>query len=572
MKFKVKHLEFESDFHIDVLKDFVRVRWDVRRLGGPFPGGDWLIKDPVLELRAHGGEPVRIQLISVGHPDRTMCGQSAFRRMREQMMPPVPMSFALNLPAGEYSVCFTGELYDCRRLVNYCDAINMFAGWFSKVVESFEEQCKYWAQQGHGDAMAPIRFPIDVTLGKLKVVTDHVHSPKYFATNEATFTEVPWKPAPKLKRVPVRSSSPLQPENYFEKQMASGISWMREHNFCRWGTHCTDVPHAGGSNTKGSDRLYGMWGSTFVSQYAVTSDAEFGAAASFTVRQCLELLKRESAPHLKHALSFGIATEMMVQYATAIGRPEMMKPVAKIWRAWPYDFKRHTMATQPNIDGGDHTPNDTYNMRIKGALSMWVVGKCVGDKELMERGRDCVVNSILPAMEPAGYWFYRPMCPEGKLINGVMSSNHYDGFVKHMLAKLLLYPEWRKEKGVRKALRAGMDFDLKHLTVQEENSMHWKLHLEPDNFPPRVQLAQHLGHAGMFCQPLAVLALYEDAKYLEPLRKSVQHTYDLRQSPLLVDYWDNAWLHALYSGLLTLSQLGFRFEGSADQLQLHMPV
>src|SRR5262249_27569875 len=151
---------------------------------------------------------------------------------------------------------------DCRRLMLYCDAMNIFAGHFSLMVSRFEEDFNYWVKLGHGDAALPYRFPIDATMGSLKVPTDRIHSPKYFATNEATFRTVPWKPAPKLKKPPVRSTSPVQPENYFDKQMASGIRWMRENNFCRWGTHCTDAPHPGGSVGKGSDRLYGMWGTT----------------------------------------------------------------------------------------------------------------------------------------------------------------------------------------------------------------------------------------------------------------------------------------------------------------------
>jgi hypothetical protein len=572
MKFQVKHLAFESSFEIGLRKEFVRVRWRVLRLGGAYPGGDWLIKDPELEFRADGREPVRVQLIPSGHPDRTMCGEKCFRRMREMAMPAIPWSYGLNLPAGEYAVRFTGELYDCARLVNYCDAMNIFAGWFSQVVEAFEEQLRLWAKRGHGDAMTPYRFPIDLTLGRLKVPGDRLHAPRYYPLNEAELTRVPWKPAPKLKPGARRSAAPVQPENFFGAQIVSGIGSMRKHGFCRWGTHCNDAPLPPGSVWKGGDRLYGMWGTTFGAHYAVTGDEQSGAAAWYAVRQCLESLKRESAPHHKHCLSFGIATEMMLQFAQAIGRPALLKPVARIWRAWPYDSKRHTMATQPTAAGGDHTPNDTYNMRMKGALAMWLTGRFVGDRELMARGRDCVFRFILPAIQPEGYWYYRPMSPEGEIVNGIMSNNHYDGFVKHMLAKLLLHPEWRKEKGVMATLRRGMDFTIQHLAAQDERTLRWELYLKPQRHPPRVQLAQQLGHAGMFCAPLAVLALYEDPRYLEPLRKSVQHACDLRDAPLLKGYWDNAWLYSLYGGLLTLSRLGFWFEGTPERLTLRLPA
>ena len=90
MNYRADYLGLESSFDVDFAESYVRVRWDIRKLGEPFPGGDWLVKDPVLEFHSNGREPIRIQLVTVGHPDRTVCGLRCFRRMREVAMPAFP--------------------------------------------------------------------------------------------------------------------------------------------------------------------------------------------------------------------------------------------------------------------------------------------------------------------------------------------------------------------------------------------------------------------------------------------------------------------------------------------------
>ena len=231
---------------------------------------------------------------------------------------------------------------------------------------------------------------------------------------------------------------------------------------------------------------------------------------------------------------------------------------------------RHGADQRAGADGGDLTPNDTYNMRMVGAAAMWLVGRYLKDEELMRKGRDCVLNFILPAMRPEGYWCYRPDSPEGKIVNGIPSSNHYDGFVKQILARLLFHPEWRQEKAALNALRRGVDYALKNLVVQNARMLRFELY-PGAHFPPREELAKYLGHAGMYAEPLSLLALYADPAYLEPLRKSVQFAYDHRDDPVFEGYWDNSWLYGLYVGLMNLSRLGFRFGGAPDRLTLQAP-
>src|SRR5207249_2623003 len=103
------------------------------------PGGHWLVKDPVLEFHAAGKEPVRVELIAGGHPDKTVVGLRSYQRMREILMPSYPWSYAVSLPKGHYQLRFRAELYDCRRLTLYCDAMQIFAGHFSQMVVAFEE-------------------------------------------------------------------------------------------------------------------------------------------------------------------------------------------------------------------------------------------------------------------------------------------------------------------------------------------------------------------------------------------------------------------------------------------------
>jgi hypothetical protein len=213
MKFSANCLELESDFDVDFELGFLRVRWEIRQLGGAYPGGDWLVKDPVLEFQRSGGAPVRVQLIPAGHPARTLCGLSCFRRMREIAMPATPWSYAVNLPAGDYTVRFTGELYDCRRLVRYCDALQIFAGHFSLMVEKFEEHCRYWQALGHGDAGAAYHWPIDLTLGALNVPRDYTCAPRYFTLNEVELQPMKTKGAPAAAATPHPDASPLRTEN-----------------------------------------------------------------------------------------------------------------------------------------------------------------------------------------------------------------------------------------------------------------------------------------------------------------------------------------------------------------------
>jgi hypothetical protein len=571
MKVEANCHGLESCLDLELVDGYVRVRWHIRRLGEPFPGGDWLVKDPAVEFHAVDRPPVRVELISVGHPDKTVVGLRSFRRMRELAMPSEPWSYAVSLSAATYRVLFRADVYDCRRLTYYCDAMQIFAGHFSEMVAAFEDHRQMWQERGHAEAGEPYRFPCELDLGELRVPEGHTHAPTYYPINEVSLRRVDWTDAPARKVLPPPSSSPPQPELLLARQIASGVQSLRTHGFCRWGTHCNQNPVPPGSYWMGgSDRLYAMWGSTFEMQYLLTGDPETGAAAWYCVRDCLQMAERDCEPHHKHCLSFGMASMMMVRFARIADRPDLIEPLARIWRKWPYDRHRHNMATQPNAEGGDHTPNDTYNMKAVGAAAMWLVGRYLNDLDLMEKGEDCVMRFVLPAMQPEGYWYYRPGSPEGAIVRGIQRNNHYDGFVKSLLARLLFHPEWREKKDVMDAVRRGVDFTLQHLTAQDGRTLTFELH--PDaRFPPREELARYLGHAGMYAEPLSLLAIYENSTYLEPLRKSMQFVFDHREDAILADYWDNAWLYGLYVGALNLSRLGFQFRGTPENLALHPP-
>jgi len=343
---------------------------------------------------------------------------------------------------------------------------------------------------------------------------------------------------------------------------------MRRWNFCRYGTHCLEAPIPSGTTGTGS-RAFNMWGSSFTTHYALTGDAESGAAGHYAANMVNKYLEQGPEPHHQHILQMGISTMMMLRYAEATGHPELVQCHADIFRRWPYDWTRHNPATEPANDGSDITPNETYNMKMSGACGMWLVGKYLGDAELLERGRDCVLNFVLPALQPEGYWYYRPGSPEGALSNGVQQHNHYDGLVKSQLSRLLMHAEWRDEPGVLDALQKGMDFSLRELSDDDGRTLKWELHPGVP-YGPHETLARHLGHAGLLCKPLWVLARYRDAKYIAPLQRSLQYVYDLRDYDVLKDYWDNSWLFSIYEGLFILSGLGVRFEGTADSLQLRL--
>jgi hypothetical protein len=312
-----------------------------------------------------------------------------------------------------------------------------------------------------------------------------------------------------------------------------------------------------------------MWGNSFSLHYALTGDGESGAAADYCARIAHGFMEMAPQPYGQHLLPFGIAVMTLLRYAKATGSDELLQLPADIFQRWPYDFARHNPATEPDDSGGDMTPNDTFNMKLVGACAMWLLGHHIGDTELKERGRDCVVNFVLPEMQEAGFWFYRPGSPEGSLKDGIQSHNHYDGFVKQLLSRLLMHQEWRDTPGVLATLKRGMDFSLHHLSVDAGRILKWELH--PDTvYGPRQTLARYFGHAGMFCDPLYVLARWSDPAYLEPLQKSIQLIYDGRDLPVMADYWDNSWFYSVYAGLFSLSWLGVEFGGSAQALQLSL--
>jgi hypothetical protein len=566
-KLEASYLGLESIFKFTPLEKWMQFHWSIDKLGGPFPGGDWLVKDPVIEFHAEGKPPVRVEMIQAAtRPEMTICGITCFRRMRGLQMPDYPMNFGVELPAGRYRVRFTAELFDCRRLVQYCDAMQFFAGYFNEMVAAFEEHAKMWYEKNHAEAGEPFRFPCDLNLGELVVDRDLTQMPYYVLSNEAVLPRVSWDPAPPRAIETARSASALRPAVYWSEQIGAGVKQLHQYGFCRYGTHCNEAPGGRGSWGAG-DRSFQMWGHTFTMQYAMSGDANVGEAAWYCARMLRELTRQHPEPHRLHCLSFGMNTMMMIRLARLVERPELLELAVPAWKQWPYDEKRHNFATQPAADGGDQTPNDTYNMKMIGATAAWMLGKYMGDNELMAKGRDSVMNFILPAIQPAGYWLYRPGSPEGKIINGIMANNHYDGFVKTTLAELLMHDEWRAEKGVMQTLRRGVDFVLQNLVDQNERTLRFELH-SGANYGPHEAMAKYLGHAGMYAGPLSLLALHEDKKYLEPLRKSMQFVYDQRDLPLMRDYWDNCWLFSCYSNMLELSRRGLEFGGTAERLTL----
>lgn len=570
MRYQANYLGLESDFDLEFMDQWVRIRWNIKQLGEPFPGGYWLVLAPTLTFERADGEPIQLTLIgSATRPEPTVAGFAAYRRVRGLAMTDYPWSYAVSLPAGDYKVKFDAELFDCRRLVYYCDAMQFFAGYFLEMVEKFEENARYWASKNHAEAGEPFRFPCELTLGSLSVPRDYTNPPYYHLSNEAELPQVPWEPPPPLRKKP-SPAAPLQPEIYFNDQLQSGIGQMRDYNFCRWGTHCTEQPVPQGSCGTGM-RPFAMWANSFTLHYQLTNDPESGAAAYYSSRMIHGFTEQGPQPHQQHVLTFGVGTMSLLRLVRATGDAGLLSLVADIWRRWPYDEERHNLATEPSIEGGDTTPNDTYNMKMVGATAMWLLGKYLDDKALMSRARDSVLNFVLPGLQPEGYWYYRPGSPEGEIVNGIMSNNHYDGFVKYLVSRLLMHEEWRNEPGVLDALRRGMDFTLNKLTEDDGRVLTYELH-PGAKYGPRETLARNLGHGCMFAEPLAVLAQYVDKSYLQPLQRSLQYVYDQRDNPVLEGYWDNAWFYSVYTGLFSLSALGYSFEGTPQQLSLRQPA
>lgn len=560
-------LGLESVFEFRLMDGWVGVRWSIEKLGEAFPGGYWLAQNPVLHFIGEDGTAIELPLASGESSRATISGQKAFRRMRGEPMPDYPLTYAAALSQGGFSVRFFCELYDCRRLVQYCDAMQLFAGDFADMVRLFEEGATYWAKKANAEAAEPFHFACDLELGELDVPTDYLDTPYYQLNNESDLPVVSWESPYPLAEVLGRGGA-LQPENYFEAPVKSGISFMRETNFCRYGTHCLETTVPPGIVGTGM-RPFAMWGNSFSLHYILTGDDESGAAGHYCANMVNAYIERRPNPHQHHILPTGIATMTLLRYARASARPDLLDQCLDLWRRWPYDYDRHNLATEPAADGGDTTANDTYNMKLVGACAIWLLGKYRGDEGLMERARDSVLKFIMPGLRPEGFWYYRPGSPEGALVNGLQTHNHYDGFVKMLLSRLLMHPEWRAEPGVMQGFRRGMDFSLRHLTADDGRTLKWELH-PGVTYGPHETLARYLGHAGMFCEPLYVLAKHCDPSYLQPLQRSLQTVYDLRHNELLADYWDNSWLYSIYGGLFTLSSLGVEFERTPDSLQLSL--
>ena len=93
--------------------------WSIHNLGGEAPGGWHQVLDLKLVFeRTSDGATQTVELSS------HIAGFHAWYRMRGGMIPVLPTSRYLNLPAGEWTVYLDGTLQDVRALCLFADAFD----------------------------------------------------------------------------------------------------------------------------------------------------------------------------------------------------------------------------------------------------------------------------------------------------------------------------------------------------------------------------------------------------------------------------------------------------------------
>jgi hypothetical protein len=117
-----------------------------------------------------------------------------------------------------------------------------------------------------------------------------------------------------------------------------------------------------------------------------------------------------------------------------------------------------------------------YTMNMGGSLAcaMWLVGKDLGDRRLMDYAEDQILNGIAPYQLDSGYFPYNTT-HKYELVDGIaLDSNYYHGLTLQVLSPLLAHEHWRTKPKFVEMLRRGAKYIRDKLTFEDGRCNHPK--------------------------------------------------------------------------------------------------
>jgi hypothetical protein len=117
-----------------------------------------------------------------------------------------------------------------------------------------------------------------------------------------------------------------------------------------------------------------------------------------------------------------------------------------------------------------------YTMNMGGSLAcaMWMVGKDLDDKRLMEYGKDQILNGIAPCQLDNGYFPYNTTHRYQLVDDIALDSNYYHGLTLQVLCPLLAYEYWQNNRKFVEMMRRGTKYLRDRLTFEDGRVNHPK--------------------------------------------------------------------------------------------------
>lgn len=131
----------------------------------------------------------------------------------------------------------------------------------------------------------------------------------------------------------------------------------------------------------------------------------------------------------------------------------------EMFDSWPYDWNEHRFVER--YLEASHYPTSvhgfltTYNMIAEGVADSWMIADETGNKMLMDKAMDVIVNFILPGQREDGIWNYSaPKTADMGYLNDGEKEYNYCLYLVYILSNLLEIPDARilLEKPLKKAM------------------------------------------------------------------------------------------------------------------------
>ena len=541
--------------------DMLELFWSIANLGGEAPGGWHQVHDVRLVFeRKSDGRAVTLDL--TGHT----AGFHAWYRMRGGMTPVLPASFYFNLDAGEWADYVTGGLQDARALCLFADSFGDM--YHYGLVRKYYDEARAKTVAAHfaGDTdPAPIE-PFRIFAGMLSLSTARTGLIRNKQSNRLHHTPVSWAevkdvPAPKIQPPP---ATPLDPVNYFRKQMYYLQEQSVKYNFCPYNTvnYWDHEPVVEREHFGVSERLSYFHIEALAPLYRATGDADVYRSA----RKWYETLRRNIWPApgggttiacgdrtvFGAALSLGGMCDALCTFTEIDGDPSWLEPFREGLLSWPM----HPTLPRPLMDQdvwGNEELNTTgtYNMCTHFALACWRMGHMLGDQRLMAKG-EIVLNGYTFPGERNGIWPYRP---------GNYPSHHYDMYTKWQLSRLLMTgaDRWAKDPEFLSRMRRGTDATLREYAHEEDGELRF---VDWTHDPKVTHPGNAARQAAAQIEVLVAMTVYVDRAYIEPLTKALRAVYRQLALPEVDRCWHGSWFH-LHGNLLSLALHGLHVEGKS---------